>query len=61
MDNNDYYVRTFLQSQSSNTGFDDDMFTPVFKPLTPLQFQIGFRESVNITQSLKVYVEVVQF
>lgn len=61
MDNNEYYVRTFLQSQSANTGFDDDMFTPVFKPLTPLQFQIGFRESVNITQSLKVYVEVVQF
>jgi hypothetical protein len=61
MDNTDYYVRSFLKSESSNTGFDNNLFTPVFKPLTTLQFQLGFRESINITQNIKVYLEVVQF
>lgn len=60
MDDTNYYVRTFLQGQSSTLENDVDVCTPIFKPLSTTQFQLGFREVSAETQSIKVHVEVIQ-
>lgn len=55
-----YYCRSFIQGQSANLNLDNDICTPVFKPLNNTQFQIAFREVSSGVQSLKVHIEVVQ-
>lgn len=61
MDNTNYYVRIFIQSQSSSgIRYDDMVYTPVFIPVTNNQFKVGFRESYRALQNLKIHLEVVQ-
>lgn len=60
MDNLNYYVRTFIESLSTNTNDDDDICTPVFKKISTTKFSLTFREMESIVQNLKIHVEVVQ-
>ena len=60
MSNLNYFVRSYIQSESANIDTDNDVCVPVFKPISTTQFQIAFREISNNTQSLKVHLEVVQ-
>lgn len=55
-----YYCRSFIQGQSSSLNSDNDLCSPVFKPLNSSQFQIAFREVSAGIQSVKVHIEVVQ-
>lgn len=60
MSNNNYYVRSFIQSESGTILADNDVCYPVFKPMSVNQVQMSFRELSNGTQSLKIHLEVVQ-
>lgn len=57
---NGYYVRAFVQGQSTDLNNDNDICCPVFKPLTSTTFMIAFREITSNIQQLKVHMEVVQ-
>lgn len=59
MDNINYYVRMFLQSQG-NIDNDDDLYTPVFVPVSTTQFRVRMDESFGRSQNIKLHVEVVQ-
>jgi len=60
MINNNYIVKIYIQGESSNINLDNDICTPVFKPISTTQFQLGFREIASQVQNLKVHLEVVQ-
>lgn len=59
MDDLNYIVKMYLQSEGS-LNLDNDVFWPVYKPISVNQFQIEIRESVAVIQSLKIHIEVVQ-
>jgi hypothetical protein len=59
MDNTDYYVRSFIESQGA-LNQDNDANSVVFKPISTTQFQIAIKESAGGAQSLKIHLEVVQ-
>lgn len=59
MDNPNYFVRIFLESQG-NIDHDDNSYTPVFVPVSTTQFRFRIDESFSKVQSLKVHMEVVQ-
>ena len=59
MDNTNYYVRIFFQSQG-NIDHDDDLYTPVFVPISTSQFRFRMDESFGKTQNIKAHFEVVQ-
>lgn len=56
-----YIVDIKLQGQSSNLNDDNDIASPVFKPISTTQFQVGFREIASLTQSLKVHLQVIAY
>lgn len=60
MSNTNYTVDIKLQGQSADLNDDNDVATPVFKPISTTQFQIGLRELANKTQSLKVHIQVIE-
>ena len=60
MDNINYLVKTYIQSESSNINDDDDVGNFVFKPISTTQFSLAIKELEPINQSLKVHIEVVQ-
>lgn len=59
MDNTNYYVRIFLESQGT-IDHDDDLYTPVFVPISTTQFRIRMDESFGNTQNVRAHMEVVQ-
>lgn len=60
MDNTNYIVKHWIQGQSASLATDNDICSPVFKPISTSQFQIIFREVSSDVQNLKVHLEVVQ-
>ncbi|APZ82867.1 hypothetical protein [Flavobacterium phage FL-1] len=60
MTNTNYFVRSFIEGQSTNLDDDNDLGIPVFKVVSTTQFQLGFREIDTNEQNLKVHIEVVQ-
>ena len=60
MSDTNYYVRAFVQGESSNINNDNDVCIPVFKPMSTTQFQMAVREVGTVVQNLKVHLEVVQ-
>jgi len=60
MANTNYFVRMYIQGQSSDMNLDNDICSPVFKPISTSQFQISMREVATQVQSLKIHIEVVQ-
>lgn len=59
MDNIDYLVKMYVESESS-LGNDNDLLCPVFKKISTTQFQIGIAEVNSIINSVKIHIEVVQ-
>jgi len=55
-----YYVRSFIQSDSSNMDLDNDLAQIVFKPISSTQFRLGFREMSGNIQRIKIHLEVIQ-
>lgn len=60
MDDLNYYVRSFIQSEGADLNNDNDISSVVFKPISTTQFQISMREITPVSQSLKIHMEVVQ-
>lgn len=60
MTDTNYYVRTFLQSQSSNIEVDNGIAATVFKPINSTTFDINVQENTSRTQNLKIHFEVVK-
>jgi hypothetical protein len=60
MTNTNYIVKTYVQGESSSLDSDNDIGQIVFKVISTGQFQLGIREYSNVTQSLKIHIEVVQ-
>ena len=60
MDNTNYLVKTYIQSMSSSTAFDDNTYYPVFKPVNTTQFQLGVCQGFEENQNLKIHIEVQQ-
>lgn len=60
MADTNYLVKMYVQSMSSNTLYDDNIFVPIFKPVSVNQFQIGIAENVSEAQNLKIHIEVQQ-
>jgi len=61
MPNMNYYIDTRLEGLSSNLDDDNDVGAPVFRKISTTQFQIGFKEFNNQTQSLKVHIQMVAY
>lgn len=59
MDNTNYYVRSFYQSQG-NIDHDDDLYPAVFVPISTTQFRLRIDEDNNKVQNIKLHLEVVQ-
>lgn len=59
MPSTNYKVNVSLQSLSTNINDDNDICTPVFKPISTTQFSIAFREMEAIDQNLRVHLEVI--
>ncbi|PXX26286.1 hypothetical protein C7967_11548 [Thalassospira sp. 11-3] len=59
MDNTNYFVRTFIQSQGNQKN-DSEMECPNFRPISTTQFILALRESGSVVQNLKIHMEVVQ-
>lgn len=59
MDNTDYFVRVFSQSQGNQKN-DSEMEWPNFKPVSNTVFILALRESGSVIQNLKIHMEVVQ-
>ena len=60
MTNSNYYVRTFIQSQSSSIETDVSIGNLVFKPINATTFDICIREFNGNIQNLKIHFEVVK-
>lgn len=60
MTNSSYYVRTFVQSQSSTIGTDNGIGTPVFKIVNATTFDLSIQHFQSQTESLKLHFEVVK-
>lgn len=54
-----YYVRAFVQGQSSNIFTDNSIGVFVFQPINSTTFDFTFREFVSQGQNLKIHFEVV--
>jgi len=55
----DFYVRTFVKSNSNTAQVNYDAFTPYFTNTLPTGFDFYIRESASAVQSLTFYIEVV--
>jgi hypothetical protein len=60
MDDTNYLVKIYVQGVSSNIGLDNNVCTPVFKPLTTTTFEIGLAQAFAENQNLKLHIEVKQ-
>lgn len=60
MTDNSYYVRTYIEGLSLNMDNDDDIGTPVFKPVNATTFDVRIGEYRGTNQNLKVHFEVVK-
>jgi len=55
-----YYVRSYIQSNSALIGNDNAVGSVVFKQINPTTFDISIQEYQSQPQNLKVYFEVVK-
>jgi hypothetical protein len=55
----DFYVRTFVKSNSNTAQVNYDAFTPYFTNTLPTGFDFYIREAASAVQSLTFYIEVV--
>nr|WP_299067191.1 hypothetical protein [uncultured Allomuricauda sp.] len=60
MDDINYYVRIFVESESSYMGTDNDFRAIVFKPISTTKFQMFLEETAGSGQNLKIHIEAVQ-
>ncbi|WP_051947376.1 hypothetical protein [Muricauda sp. MAR_2010_75] len=60
MDNLNYYVRIFIESQSAYLGTDNDFRGIVFKPISTTVFHMFLEETASANQNLKIHIEAIQ-
>ena len=59
MDSTNYFVRIMFESQG-DINADDELFTPVFIPVSKTQFRLRIDEKTSNRQNLKIHFEIVQ-
>lgn len=59
MDDSNYFVRTMIESQGSLVD-DNNMWCPIFKPISNTTFQWSLQEGKGGVQNLKIHIEAVQ-
>jgi hypothetical protein len=60
MTDSNYYVRSFIQGQSSTLSTDGNIGNLIFKPINATTFDFFIREFVGGVQNLKIHFEVVK-
>jgi len=60
MDDTNYLVQTFIQSQSANSSLDDNITNPVFKVVSTTVFEIYITETFAENQNLKIHIKAEQ-
>lgn len=60
MTNNNYYVRMYVESLSTDMGLDNSIGTIVFKVINATTFDISMQEFQNQAQNIRIHVEVVK-
>lgn len=60
MPNTNYFVRLHIQSMGVFNQ-DNDIFTPVFLPISTTKFQVMIAETGNATQSIRFHFEAVAY
>lgn len=60
MTNTSFYVRHFVEAQSSNIEDDGSICNLVFKPINATTFDMFIKETSSGTQNLKIHFEVVK-
>lgn len=60
MDNTNYLPKIYLQSMSATITSDDNIYCPVFKPVSTTQFEADLNQSAEINQNIKMHIEVEQ-
>jgi hypothetical protein len=60
MSDTNYYSRIFLQSQSTNMGTDNNITTPVFKPVSTTVLKYCLAEVSPRVQNVKCWIEVLE-
>jgi hypothetical protein len=59
MPNLNYYVRLHIQSMGS-INLDNDIYSPVFSPISTTKFQIAIAEPIDTSKALRFHFEAIQ-